>query len=248
MDTLSSRKNPWILHMRKLGMDRAYRQERREFLCDGKKLLQEAAASKADIQIVLTAEAEVPQVPAKYIFHVPQGLIDWVSTLKTPQKVVFSCAMPQQQDAQLQRGRYILLEDIQDPGNVGTVLRTADAFAVDGVLLYGNCADPYNEKTVRASMGAIFRMPFFQGGEELLEQIRALDLPLYGAALHQDALDIRTVDLSACVVAVGNEGRGLSPELLAACQNAVVIPMAERCESLNAAVAASIVMWEMYRR
>ena len=110
----------------------------------------------------------------------------------------------------------------------------------------GECADLYNPKTVRATMGAIFRQ---RVAELTLEELRELSkvTPVYGAALRKDAVDIRKLDLSGAAVAIGNEGSGLSEELLELCAGTVIIPMSPRCESLNAAVAASVAMWEMSR-
>lgn len=144
--------------------------------------------------------------------------------------------------------RYAVLEGVQDPGNVGTVLRTLDAFDGDGLILLPGCADVYSPKTLRASMGAVFRRPVWVC--TALELRAALDrsgLPLYGAALRQDTQDARRVDFSRCAVAIGSEGRGLTQELLDMCDGTVRIPMSPRCESLNAAVAASVLLWEAYR-
>ena len=141
----------------------------------------------------------------------------------------------------------LLLDGIQDPGNLGTMLRTADALNVPVVLLEG-CADPYSHKVVRASMGAVFRCPAWSG---TLEQLRALldeaKLPLLGAALREDTVDVRQADLKRAAMLVGSEGRGLSEDALNACDQTVRIPMSERCESLNAAVAAATLLWEGYR-
>ena len=142
----------------------------------------------------------------------------------------------------------IVLEGVQDPGNVGTVIRTANAFGVDAVILTGACADLYNPKTVRATMGAIFRQRVLE--LPLAELRAALDengLPLYGAALSETARDFREMLLDKAAVAVGSEGNGLSTELLAICDGQLIIPMRPDSESLNAGVAASVIMWEMSR-
>ena len=142
----------------------------------------------------------------------------------------------------------IILENVQDPGNVGTVLRTASAFSIGAVVLTGDCADLYSPKTVRATMGAVFRQRVLRlDRSELPAWLEEHGLPLYGAALSKDAQDLRGLDLTHAAVAVGSEGQGLSPELLALCRGEVIIPMDARSESLNAAVAASVLMWEMAR-
>ena len=127
---------------------------------------------------------------------------------------------------------------------MGTILRTADAFGWTAFLLPG-CADLYNPKTVRSAMGVHFRRPVFQASlEEAAALVRSAGLPLYAAALRQDTADVRQVDLRRCAVIIGSEGRGVSPAALALCGGTVKIPMRDTCESLNAAAAAAVVLWE----
>ena len=141
--------------------------------------------------------------------------------------------------------RCILLDRIQDPGNLGTILRTADAFDLP-VLLTNGCADPFSEKTVRASMGAVFRRPPQSAPmEDVLRVCHAAGIPIAATALSDTACDLREVDLMRHLVVIGSEGQGICPELLAASDRQIIIPMQPRCESLNAAVAAAIVLWQM---
>ena len=127
-------------------------------------------------------------------------------------------------------------------------LCTADAFSADGLLLVNACADLYNPKTVRATMGAVFRCPVWTCDVPALRALlTASGLPLYGAALRTDTVDARRVDYTRCAVAIGSEGKGLSRELLACCDRTVLIPMRDHCESLNAAAAATVLLWEMAR-
>ena len=131
---------------------------------------------------------------------------------------------------------------------MGTVLRTASAFSIDAVVLLGDCADCFSPKTVRASMGAIFRQRVLTlSREELTAWLKKQGLKLYGAALSERATDVRKVDITHSAIAVGSEGHGLSRELLDLCDGEIIIPMDARSESLNAAVAASVLMWEMAR-
>ena len=119
---------------------------------------------------------------------------------------------------------------------------------IGAVLLVGDCADLYHPKTVRATMGGIFRQNVLEMDlAGLKDYVNQNDLRLCGAALREDAEDIRSMEMKRLAVAVGSEGRGLSGELLALCDGRLVIPMRPDCESLNAAVAASIIMWEMAR-
>ena len=140
------------------------------------------------------------------------------------------------------------LDGVQDPGNVGTIWRAADAFGADGLILCSGCADPWSPKTVRSTMGAVFRLPVYEGTlRDAAERLAAACIPLYAAALRENTEDIRDVPLDQAAVIIGSEGRGVSDEALALCQKTVRIPMRARCESLNAAVAASVVLWEMAR-
>jgi TrmH family RNA methyltransferase len=141
----------------------------------------------------------------------------------------------------------IILEGVQDPGNVGAVVRTADAFGIGAVVLTGGCADPYNPKTVRATMGAIFRQNIIVTDMSGVAALKLNGYLLYGASLGEGSRDIREVPLQNAAVAIGSEGHGLSDDMLALCDEKLVIPMSPKSESLNAAVAASIVMWEMRR-
>lgn len=246
-EPISSRKNEKIVRMRKLGASRAARREFGEFLCDGEKLLDEALKNGADIRMILTAgelETEIPEnVP---VYHVPMGVIEAVSPLKNPQSVIFSCAIPKKV-GELRRGRHIILENMQDPGNVGMIMRTANAFMMVDVILVGACADPYNPKAVRASMGAVFRQRVMEAGYDDLEKLRRSGTRLYGAALAENSVDLRKVDLKNAAVVIGSEGQGLSDKMLSICDGRVIIPMNPVCESLNAGVAAAVIMWEMRR-
>ena len=248
MDRLTSRKNPVIRQLWALGRERSARAETGLFVGDGEKLLHEAIQSGVEIDTVLWAETPAMDFPgAAHQFTAPAELVEYVSALSHSPGPVFTVRMQPKPFPEALR-RVIVLETVQDPGNVGTVLRTANALGMDAVLLTGNCAGLYSPKTVRSTMGAIFRMPAL---ECTLDEMKALleqhGLPLYGAALSESARDLRTVALGRAAVAIGSEGQGLSRELLSLCDGEIIIPMRPESESLNAAVAASVVMWEMAR-
>ena len=139
----------------------------------------------------------------------------------------------------------VLLDGIQDPGNLGTILRTADALQIPVALLDG-CADPYSHKVVRASMGAVFRTPVVQTTwEQARQACAAAGIPLAVTALSHRAEDIRTASVAQMAVVIGSEGQGVRPQILDQADGELIIPMNPHCESLNAAVAAAIVMWQM---
>ena len=211
MEIITSRTNPLCTHLRKLASSVSYRRDCGEFLCDSPKLLEEALLWRADLRtVVCTDPAALPALPdAVRRVQVPGDLMKSISPAQTPQGVLSVCGLPGRTlPEQLTGRRYVVLDGVQDPGNVGTILRTADAFHADGLFLVNACADLYNPKTVRASMGAVFRCPVWTCG---LEELRALltksGLPLYGAALRSDTVDVRRADFSHCAVAVAGRGR-----------------------------------------
>lgn len=250
-ERITSRANPLMTHIRKLASSRSYRRQCGEYLGDGVKLLEEAVKWGAPLRAVVCTEGvSLPELPGGIRqVEVPEDVMRSISPMEAPQGALFTARLPVETLPQELTGRrYLVLEGVQDPGNVGTILRTADAYEADGLILLEGCADLYNHKTVRASMGAIFRCPAWSGTlEELLPLLRRAGLPLLGAALREDTVDVRQADLHRAAMLVGSEGRGLSADALAACDQTVRIPMSGRCESLNAAVAAATLLWEGYR-
>lgn len=249
MEKVTSRKNRIITHLRSLASDAAYRRECGEYVCDGEKTLREALASGAEVVCVLWKDSakdlELSETVQQFV--APAELFEYASPLRSSPGPAFSVRIPERGIPEMPE-KVMVLENVQDPGNVGTVIRTANAFGIDAVILCGACADVYNPKTVRASMGAIFRETVLEMSiEEIDEFTRRCCLPLFGAALSDKAADIRFAELHRCAVAIGSEGRGLTREMLDICGGELIIPMSPDSESLNAAVAASVIMWEMSR-
>lgn len=247
---ITSRKNPLITHIRKLESSRSYRRSQGEFLGDGTKLLAEAVKWRAPLTAVISADgAEFPPLPGD-VRHVtvPEDVMESISPARTPQGALFLCRMGPLKLPVLTGRRYLVLDGVQDPGNLGTIWRTADAFGADGLILVNGCADPYNAKTVRATMGAVFRLPVWETEPtELADALERADLPLCATALRSDTVDLRQAGLDRCAVVIGSEGHGVSDTLLEHSALTLRIPMEGRCESLNAAIAAGVVLWEMYR-
>ena len=250
-EVITSRANPLIARIRKLTARRAFRREEGVFVGEGPKLLAEALRWGSGLETVVCAQGTgLPELPQGVrLVEVPDGLLGYIAGTESPQGIVFLCkgeslALP----GQLTGERYLVLDGVQDPGNVGTIWRTADAFGADGLILCGGCADPWNPKTVRATMGAVFRLPAYECPlEQAAERLQAAGIPLYAAALQDNTVDVRGLELHRAAVIVGSEGHGVSPLALTLCRGTLRIPMRARCESLNAAVAASVVLWEMVR-
>jgi len=249
---ITSRKNPLIAHVRRLLSSRAARREAGEFAGDGEKLLEEAVRWGAELTAVLfTEQAKLPPLPDPVRqVRVPVDVMQSVSPMKAPQGVLFTAKIPPgPPPEQLSGRRWLVLDGLQDPGNVGTIWRTADALGGDGLLLVNRCADPWGHKTVRATMGACFRLPAWElEAAQLPGLLDRSGLPLYAAALGEGAQDIRAVGPDRCALAIGSEGRGLSDAVLSVSEKRIQIPMRERCESLNAAAAAAVLLWELARR
>ena len=239
---ISSMKNPLLQHIRKLQTNRSYRESQREFAADGWKLFDEALRWYPHFRSVIITEGEpCPELPEHVrIVQISSSMMGSLSSMKTPQGILFTCEIPSCEEAELHPGT-LILDRIQDPGNLGTILRTADAFDVPVVLTNG-CADAFSEKTIRASMGAVFRTP---PRSIELDKLLAADVPLAATALSDSSEDIRRVNLEDYLVVIGSEGQGICQELLQKAAKHLIIPMEPRCESLNAGVAAAIVMWQL---
>lgn len=242
---ITARKNPLLQQVRRLISSKKEREAAGLFVADGTKLLQEAVRYFPGLDTVILADGVEAEVPEHVkVVRVPEDVMASISPMETPQGALFLCRLPEKKEFTPQPGM-LLLDGIQDPGNLGTILRTADALDVPVVLLEG-CADPYSHKTVRASMGAVFRVQPVQAAWETVKaSCVAAHIPVAVTALTDRAEDIRNADLSRMAVVIGSEGRGVRPEVLESADGELIIPMNPHCESLNAAVAATIVLWQM---
>ena len=241
-ERITSRRNPLLAHTKKLLTSRSYREKTGEFAADGVKLLAEAARWYPGLTTVIAEDGiELCKLQEQTrVVRVPKDVMQSISLMDAPQGAIFLCRLPEAAPAALTHG-------IQDPGNLGTILRTADALQIPAVLLDG-CADPYNPKTVRASMGAVFRtQPVRMTRQQAIAACRDAGIPLLATAMSADAVDLRQAELPSAAVIIGSEGQGICQELFDAAQGKIIIPMSPRCESLNAAVAAAIVLWQMKR-
>ena len=244
-ERISSRKNPLLQQVKKLLSSRKERETAGLFAADGTKLLAEAVKYYPGLDTVILSDGVEAEVPAHVrLVRVPEDVMASISPMETPQGALFLCRLPEKTVFQPKPGM-LLLDGIQDPGNIGTILRTADALEVPVVLLEG-CADPYSHKVVRSSMGAVFRTPVIQSTWAQVKSACAdAGIPIAVTALTDRAKDLRKADLSKMAVVIGSEGRGVRKEILESADAELIIPMNPRCESLNAAIAASIVMWQL---
>ena len=246
-ERISSRKNPLLQQVKKLLSSRAERRKTGLFVADGTKLLEEAVKYWPGLQTVILTDGVEIQVPDHVrVVRVPEDVMASISPMEAPQGALFLGRLPEQQEFVPKKGM-LILDGVQDPGNIGTILRTADAMDVPVVLLEG-CADPWSWKVIRSTMGAAFRTPVVQATwEEVLGKCREAGIPIGVTALSDRAVDIRSADLSEMALVIGSEGRGVRKEVLENADHELIIPMNPHCESLNAAIAAAIVMWEIKR-
>ena len=242
---ISSRKNPLLQQVKKLLSSKKERENAGLFVADGTKLLHEAVKYYPGLHTVILSEDVEAEVPDHVrLVRVPADVMASISPMETPQGALFLCRLPEKKEFAPKPGM-LLLDGIQDPGNIGTILRTADALEIPVVLLEG-CADPYSHKVVRSSMGAVFRTPVYQTTWKTAKEACVnAGIPVAVTALSDRARDIRDADLKKMAVVIGSEGRGVRQEILEAADAELIIPMNPKCESLNAAIAAAICMWQM---
>lgn len=242
---ITSRKNPLLQQVKKLLSSRKAREEAGLFVADGTKLLQEAVKYYPGLDTVILSDGVSAQVPEQVrILRVPPDVMESISPMASPQGALFLCKLPRKPDFAAKPGM-LLLDGIQDPGNLGTILRTADALDIPVALLEG-CADPYSHKVVRSSMGAVFRIQVVQVTWEAAKSaFMEAGIPIAVTALSDRAKDLRQARLGSMAVVIGSEGQGVRREILENADAELIIPMNAHCESLNAAVAATIVMWQM---
>ena len=260
MLTLTSKDNTNIKNTIKLKKSAKYRHQSGLFIAEGVRVCYDAMLSNAKIEILFVTEDAIEKNKDKFeelsnyadkTFCVTSNIFSLISDTQTPQG--FLCVIKAldktiQFDTIKNGGKYLALDNLQDPNNLGTILRSAEAFGVSGIILSKDCCDIYSPKVVRGSMGAVFRMPFV-----ICDTIKGFlnenqQLESFAAVVDSDAEKITDVNFSdSCVTVVGNEGNGLKKETIEACKHKITIPMNGKAESLNASVASSIIIWEMIK-
>lgn len=256
MERITSRENSLVKRYTGLVQSARTRRERGEFTAEGVRLVAEAARYGEPTAVLCTEEcmARYPDAVASIFSKtnrqvlITESVAQKLSDTRSSQGIFAIVRRPADrlEPGRLrQGGRYAMLCGIQDPGNLGAVFRTAEALGFDGVLLDKACCDPLSPKAVRGSMGAVFRLPF---GSAALSDL-ASGLPTYAAVLSADAKRVTDCDFSGGgVMLIGNEGNGLPDEVIKAASCRITIPMAGRAQSLNAAAAAAILLWEMCKK
>ncbi len=246
MEHITSLKNPKVTAWKALKA-RKGRRESGCFLVEGRKMVEEALASAFDVETVLVQEGmELPDGLTMPVYELPAHVLAAVCDTKTPQGIAAVVRMKEQSAL----GKHIVvLDGVQDPGNVGTIIRTADAAGLDGVLLSTQCADVFSPKVLRATMGSIFRMNL-RTTDDLpgeLTKLREKGYSILSSQLDGTPFYEREKVAERFALIIGNEGNGVSEQVQQTATHQVRLPMRGGAESLNAAIAAAIMMYELMR-
>ena len=260
MEVISSKSNDKIKYAVKLRESAAFRKKEGKFFLESARLIQDAALSGAEIEMLFVTDdanekyreyIDIILKSTKKAFIISTEIAEKLADTKTTQGV-FAVLRVLDKFANISKikyyGKYVALEEISNPSNFGAICRTAEAVGLDGVIIKGGC-DVYNPKVQRASMGALFRLDVITVDDlpALFTELKNNNMKIYGSVPDSSALKITDIDKTCgMVVIIGNEGNGISDE---AKENStlVTIPMNGYAESLNAAAAATIIMWEMMR-
>lgn len=255
---ITAKNNPKIKEIKALLTSSKDRKTNGLFVLEGVRLCCDAVKSGCEITSVFCTETcaekyadsinELKKACSDFYF-VSEDVLKSISDTVTPQGVV--CAVKVcSNNFEYERGRrYIALDTIQNPDNLGAISRTAEAFGIDGMVIYGGC-DIYNPKALRASMGALFRLPVkvCKNLEDEIALCKSVGIMSFATVPDRDAEDITKTDFGkGALCIIGNEGNGVSKEIIDACDKKITIKMQGRAESLNAAAAASITMWELVK-
>ena len=248
METITSLQNPRVRAWKGL-KDRKGRRETGCFLVEGRKSVAEALESGFTVETLLLTEAQADlAVPAGIpVCLLPEHVMAAVCDTKTPQG---AAAVVRMREQPLTGRRLAVLDGVQDPGNVGTILRTADAAGLDGALLSADCADPYSPKVLRATMGSVFHLPFRVTDDlpgELAHLREERGIPVLSSQLDGTPFDAFRPGPTGFALVIGSEGNGVTPAVRALADRRLCLPMRGRAESLNAAVAAGIMMYSLMR-
>lgn len=261
---ISSKDNANIKLCRKLSDSRKARREQGLFTLEGARLVCDALKENAELHLVFftrTAMKKAENGEGKYgealdllngladdvsMFLIPDELGEKISGTEGTQGIFAVCKIPTAVQKIVSGGKYVVLHTLQDPGNMGTVIRTADALGVDGVIAVG-CCDPYNPKTVRSAMGALLRVKVMEMSEEsMFDVLHSMGIKTCAAVIDSDVVSVKECDFSeGAAVIIGNEGSGLARKTAEKCDERITIKMHGTADSLNAAAAASILMWEL---
>lgn len=260
MERLTSRENEQIKYLTRLMRSKRERHAAGQFVAEGARLCAEALENRVEVLRAYLVPGTLERYPqleralresSCECVEITPALSGRLSDTETPQGVFCLCRMLDNGPHTVKidtGGQYLALCGLQDPGNVGTIIRTAEAMGLTGLVLAGNCPDIYSPKVLRSTMGSVFRLPIRRMEDEtlLVQEARGAGVKSFAAALHRQACLLPGTQLGpGSLVLIGNEGNGLPDDIVKACDAPLTIQMPGRAESLNAAMAAGIIAWEM---
>ena len=259
MQTITSKDNELIKHIRKL-KDKKYRDESNEYVVEGVKLVEEAVKENAKIKQIIVCEDttrtyEIPthimlEIARYECISVSNKIFNIITQVTNPQGIM-AIIEKNAQDAQIDYSQDIIvvLDDVQDPGNLGTILRTVDSIGLNQIIVSKGTADAFNSKVVRSTMGAIFRVKIIEVENlpQAIKEMRRHHFKLMVTSL-QTENSIYDIQFNKKIIVIGNESNGVSKEIQEMADEKAKIPMLGKTESLNASVAAGVVMYEYVRQ
>ena len=254
---ITSASNQIIKEIRDL-LDKKGRTKAGACILEGIKMVEEALNNKVTIRYLVVSdrykvqfETVSDRIGQTDVYIIPDDLFKRIATTESPQGILALINLPVPDEELIQPfSKCVILENIQDPGNVGTIIRTADACGFDGVLLSKGCADPFNPKVLRSTMGSIFHIPVITCEDIFyeIEKLKSHHIPIVAAHPRNAATLWESPLKGRIAIVIGNEGKGLSERMLELTDIRVMIPMPGKAESFNAAAAASILLYESMRQ
>jgi RNA methyltransferase, TrmH family len=251
MEVISSTQNPRIKAWKKL-QKKKERDRSGLFLIEGEHLIEEALKASLTVKQIICSEGRgIPRewtVSGIEVVEVTEQVLADLAETETPQGMIAVCVKPQLENIVFDSGKYLLLDRVQDPGNLGSLFRTSEAAGMTGVILGEGCADPFNPKVIRATQGALFHIPIQSMDlEDAVQYCHDSGIPVFGTSLNGSTYSAIEPQESFALL-MGNEGSGVDPDLLAKTDQNLYIPLHGKSESLNVGVAAGILVYHLSGR
>lgn len=222
------------------------------FVLEGERLVSEIS-NEWNVRYIAAAESFTGKTDAQRVYRINDSLFEKISDTVNPQGIMAVCEIKDFSTEDIDYNGnpfFVILENVTDPGNMGTIIRTADAAGADGVFVTKGCVDIYNPKVIRATMGSIFHLPVYRNvnGREIAEELKNRNIVTIGAHLKGEKTPYEINMKKGCAVIIGNEANGLSDEISREASYLVKIPMPGKAESMNAGIAAGILIYEAVRQ
>ncbi|CAH0346275.1 RNA methyltransferase [Bacillus sp. CECT 9360] len=249
MKYIESAKNPKVKQWKKL-LTKKERDKAGRFLVEGFHLVEEALnEGNLVLEVIVSEDAELPvhfKLEGIEVINAANDVLKAISDTETPQGIAAVCEQRNVTFEDINPEKVLIIDAVQDPGNIGTMIRTADAAGIDAVILGEGCADPYNPKVIRSTQGSLFHIPVIKGNlDDMIDQLKNRDIPVYGTALENSVPFENVKKAQSYALLVGNEGQGVNIDLLTKTTQNLYIPIYGKSESLNVAIAAGILLYHL---